>query len=153
MKKIFYLFVVLIITLPVILWGASPAAAAQKTEFSCTETFIETIDPGVWTFPDGNLHIRGMVQLLDESAPDPRDIGENTVLVNANWNANGIGPMWGTFTFETNEGGLWQGTWAGLMTELGPKYTAAGDGYGMYSGMKIWVDVNYGECRVTFLSH
>ncbi len=153
MKKYHNLFGATIIVLSMVLYGAAPAAAAEKDVLPCTETSAGLIDPGTWTFPDGNIHIRGMVELLDESSPDPRDIGQNTIVLNANWNSEFTGPMWGTFSLVTEEGGLWEGTWAGLMTQQGPQYNATGDGFGLYAGMKIWVDMDYGVCQVTFLEH
>lgn len=145
MKKNYFLFTVI---LAVLLLGVTPVMAAEKIEFPCTETFVAELDPGTWTFPGGNIHVRGMVQLSREEAPDPRNTGYNTVVVNANWRPDWTGPMWGTFRLETDEGGVWEGTWAGRMTEQGSRYHAVGTGFGLYSGMKIWVDMNYGDCQV-----
>ena len=145
----FSLVVLMALTL-VLLFGVGAANAADKTVFPCNEELIETLDPGTWTYPGGNIHIRGMVQLFRETSPDPRNIGNNTVVVNANWNSEFHGPMWGTFSSVTDEGGLWEGTWAGRLTEKGPVYNATGKGYGIYAGMKMWVDVDYGACTVTF---
>jgi hypothetical protein len=150
MKKNYFLFGTILAVLAVLLLGIAPVMAAEKTEFPCTETFIDTLDIGTWAYPGGNIHIRGMVQFFREESPDPRNIGYNTVVVNANWRPDGTGPMWGTFHLVTDEDGLWEGTWAGMITEQGPRYHAVGNGFGLYSGMKIWVDVNYGDCQVQF---
>ncbi len=111
------------------------------------------LDYGTWSYPDGNIHIRGMVELFRNTGPDPRITGYNTVTVSANWQSDYTGPMSGTFRFETDEGGLWMGTWAGQMTGAGPVYSGSADGYGMYAGMKMWVDMNYGVCTLTILEH
>ena len=151
MKTRKFSLVVLIALMLVLLLGVGSANAADKSVFPCNEELIETLDPGTWTYPGGKIHIRGMVQLFRETSPDPRNIGYNTVVVNANWNSDFHGPMWGTFSNATDEGGLWKGTWAGRVTENGPVYHATGKGHGIYAGMKMWVDVHYGACTVTFL--
>lgn len=153
MKKSFFLFGGLLAIVAVFLLGIAPVAAAEKTVFPCFETYVETLDPGTWAFPGGNIHIRGLVEVFREDAPDPRNVGYNTVVVNANWRPDWTGPIWGTFRLETDEGGLWEGTWAGMMTEAGSWYQAVGNGYGIYAGMKIWVDMNYGVCQTTILKH
>ncbi|HSF80557.1 MAG TPA: hypothetical protein VLA49_04965 [Anaerolineales bacterium] len=153
MKKKYVRISAILVVMAVLLVGIAPVTAAEKTEFPCTEETIALLDPGTMSFPDGNVHIRGMVILAREEAPDPRDQGYNTVVVNANWGKDGSGPMWGTFRMETDEGGLWKGTWAGMDTGQGSWYNAVGDGFGLYAGMKIWVKVNYGDCQVSFLEH
>jgi len=153
MKKSYFLLGVLLVILAIPLFGVTPVTAAEKTEFPCTEELIANLDPGTWTYPNGNIHIRGMIQLFRETGPDPRIVGDNTVVVNANWQSDWTGPIWGTFSFVTDEGGLWEGTWAGQMTEAGAVYNGSGNGYGMYAGMKMWVDMNYGVCTITVLEH
>ena len=152
MRKNIFRFAAILFVMALLLGGIAPAAAAEKTEYQCTETLVAILDPGTWSFPDGNLHIRGMVQLFREEAPDPRTVGNNTVVVNTNWRPDGTGPMWGTFRMETDEGGLWKGTWAGKMTEGGSFYQGVGDGFGLYAGMKLFVDMNYGVCQITILN-
>jgi hypothetical protein len=151
-RKIYGMGVILVV-MAVLLTGVAPVTAAEKTEFPCTETFVATLDPGSWAFPDGNIHIRGSVSLFREEAPDPRSVGDNTVVANANWRSDGTGPIWGTWRLETDEGGAWEGTWNGMMTEAGAWYNARGDGSGLYTGMKMWVDMNFGACQVTILEH
>jgi hypothetical protein len=153
MRKNYFRFSAILFVMAVLLLGVSPVAAAEKTEFQCTETGVAMLNPGTWSFPDGNVHIRGMVQLLREEAPDPRSVGDNTVVVNANWRSDGTGPMWGTWRLETDEGGLWEGTWAGQMTEQGSWYNAVGDGIDLYAGMKMWVNMNFGDCQIKVLEH
>lgn len=137
----------------VLMIGVALVTPAEKTEFACTETFVAALDPGSWAFPDGNIHLRGRVSIFREEAPDPRSVGDNTVVANANLRSDGTGPIWGTWRLETDEGGAWEGTWNGMMTEAGAWYNARGDGSGMYTGMKMFVDMSFGECQVTILAH
>ena len=151
MRSKFFRFFIILTVLAVALLGVVPVTAADKTEFQCTETFIGILDPGTWSFPDSNIHIRGMVQLLNEDAPDPRVVGENTVEINANFRPDGTGPWWGTWRLETDEGGLWVGTAAGQVTEQGTWYNGVGKGIGLYDGMTLFVDMNYGVCNIRIL--
>ncbi len=151
MKKKYVRFGAILAVMAVLLVGIVPVTAAEKTVFACTEETIALLDPGTVSFPDGNVHIRGMVIQALEDAPDPRNQGINTIVVNANWGKDGTGPMWGTFHMVTDEGGTWKGTWAGRDTGQGSWYNAVGNGFGKYAGMKIWIDKNYDDCQVTFL--
>lgn len=151
MKKNYIRFSAFLVVMAVFLIGIVPVLAAEETEFQCAETFVAILNPGTWSFPDRNAHIRGMVELLRDDAPDPRAVGDNTVVVNANWRPDGTGPMWGTWRLETDEGGLWEGTWAGQVTGQGSWYNGVGDGIGLYTGMTMLVDMNYGVCQIRIL--
>lgn len=111
-----------------------PAVASAKTNVkhcSGTESLIETLDPGVWTFPDGNIHMRGMVSEYAEEMNCPEVNGTNTVVMNANWDANYIGPMWGTNRLVTSYagGGVWRGYWSGKLNPDGTlSYTGSSQG-------------------------
>lgn len=142
---------IFLITVVALLLAVTPAIAANKVEFQCTPTYSHLLNIGDWTYPDGNIHIRGMVQSEHSVAPDPRCVGDNTIVINANWHADGTGPMWGTFRYETTEGGIWEGTWAGRMTDEGSWYNATGNGYGIYAGMKIFVDKVFDVTTITIL--
>ncbi len=137
------LILTIVTTLGVLLAFAAPIAAqASVTEFT-GEDFCNSsnpINPGIWTFPDGNVHVRGRVFMCREESSDPRNTGNNELVMNANWDSNMLGPMHGTFRMVTDEGGVWVGTWEGLMTRSGYQYHATGTGQGRYEGMKIWVD-------------
>jgi hypothetical protein len=152
MKKYIFQLTALLTIFTLLLPGVVPVMAAEKIEFQCTEELLEVLDYGRWTYPNGNIHIRGMIQQFNEQSSDSRMNGINTVDLNANWYADFTGPMWGTFELETDDGG-WEGTWAGLMTNQGPRYNAVGDGIGDYAGMKLWINVNYGVCTGSILEH
>jgi hypothetical protein len=86
------------------------AVSAQATFSACEGDFIPLgiLDPGAWTYPGGNMHVRGMVGQYQQYMPtsDPRCNGLNTVVTNANWDAYGVGPSWGTFHVALAEGSL-----------------------------------------------
>lgn len=127
-------------------FAAPIAAQASVTEIAGTESCFPS-DVGIWTFPAGNVHVRGMVLLCREESSDPRGTGDNTVVLNANWDSGSLGPMWGTYHFETDEGGVWEGTWEGMVTTNGSQYHATATGRGVYEGMKQWVDSANGVWR------
>lgn len=133
--------VVSILALAAFLLFAAPAAAqAESTLITGTESCVTT-DPGTMTFlPGGNIHIRGMVQQCTELSSDPRAAGVNTVVVNANWDSEFIGPMWGTWSLASEDGGVWQGTWEGMLTESASHVRAVGKGQGIDSGLLMWID-------------
>jgi hypothetical protein len=146
----------IVATIAFVLLATVPLAAKSAiTEYECGEELLYTeVEPTITFLPSGNIHLRDMVNVYAETndLQDPRAIGLNHVVVNANWDENWLGPMWGTFMLET-DGGVWEGTWAGQMTEEGGWYNASGNGQGMYEGMKIWIDVAPGSCRGRILDH
>jgi len=150
-KKIKTIVFVTVIGLALIIAG-SASAEASDTRFECgPEGPAMTTDPGTWSFPDGNIHIRGMKQFSRVDCPDSRQVGTNYITVNANWDQSYHGPMWGTFTFISDEGGKWTGTWNGQLTENGSWYNASGKGQGIYAGMKLWVDKEYDSTSMRIL--
>ncbi len=133
------LILTIVTVLGVLLVFAAPIAAqATVTEFTETESCFP-INPGTWTFPDGNIHVRGMVLQCTDTASDPRVSGTNAVVLNANWDANSLGPVWGIWRL-VNEGGVWEGTWEGMMTTSGSQIHIAGAGTGRYEGLKLWLN-------------
>lgn len=109
-KRMILAILALIVALALV--TGSVAAKATKTEFAGTTSFGEVIDPGVWTFPGGNVHIRGVVQTAYLVADDPRVTGTETVFGNANLDAFSAGRAWGTSHIEVayEGGGVWEGT-------------------------------------------
>jgi hypothetical protein len=146
MRNKFLLLSMILVVLAVILVSIIPAMAAEKTPFTCVETVLGLADPGeVKVLPNGSRHIRGALLLADEWADDPRLVGKNYIDYNANLNTDLSGPMWGTFRIETagNEGSGWEGTYAGRREEF---YNAVADGFGDYTGMKIWWNKSGDDC-------
>jgi hypothetical protein len=148
-KRFLHLSAILIVTV-LLLAAVVSVSAGGRVTVPCTETFLATLDPGVWTYPGGNIHIRGMVNQYQEGSTDPRNVGINTVTINANWKPDYTGPMWGTFHLLTDEGGEWYGSWNGTNSAGGADYHAIGNGIGLYEGQMSWVDVQYGVCTVTY---
>lgn len=96
----------------------SVAASATRIECTGTESPPTVLDEGVWTFPGGNIHVRDRVSRYEEVSPAcPQLAGITTATMNANWNANFVGPMWGTGLTATDYGGggVWQGHWQGAL--------------------------------------
>jgi len=127
-----------------------PGASAQATIIPCEGAFIPlgVLDYGVVTEPGENMHIRGMIAQYQQDMPgsDPRCSGINTVVTNANWDAYGVGPAWGTFhvdlTDESTAG--WDGTWTGMSYADGTtSIRVKGRGYGDLEGLKVFVDIQF----------
>ena len=87
-----YLIFALVFLLMIVPVGVSAKATVKHC--SGTETLIQMLNPGVWKFPDGNVHVRGMVSEYTEEMSCPEGSGTNTVIMNANWDANYVGPIW-----------------------------------------------------------
>ena len=138
-KKLSLITLVAVFAVALLIVGSAAAQASEST-FTCTNAGYQTTDMGSWSYPNGNIHIRGMKQTTLSTCGDPRVTGYNDITVNANWDSNFTGPMWGEFTFHSDEGGTWKGTWNGMMTSDGSWYNAVGKGYGQYEGLKLWID-------------
>jgi hypothetical protein len=145
------------LALAVVLLAVAPLGAKSNvSEFECFETPLGIIQPPeVHVTPSGNMHLRGMVSQYEEySLTEPRLNGVNSVEVNANWDADGHGPMWGTFINNSTAGdGAWEGTWEGQLDADGVTYHATGKGTGAYAGMKLWIDVGPSGCSGRILDH
>jgi hypothetical protein len=79
---------------------------------------------------------------------DPRCSGLNTVVTNANWDAYGAGPSWGTFHVAPNEysnyTGGWDGIWTGMSYADGSaSIQVVGHGYGDLEGLQVFVDIAF----------
>jgi hypothetical protein len=142
MKHHKYLFR-LVLALVAVLLTASPAiAGAQRTTFTGSSNFAETLDAGDWTFlPSGNVLARGIVERYDDAGTDPRITGEETIVSNGNFRPAPSSPLglagqlWGTFHIE-NEGGSWDGTFTSEITEGGEYfYRGVAQGSGGYEGL------------------
>src|SRR3990172_1285732 len=109
-RKLLLTTLITVIAIVLLIAGSASAQASEST-FTCTDEGYNTTDIGTWSFPDGNIHIRGMKQTAHSICDDPRVTGYNYITVNANWDANYTGPIWGTFTLQSDAGGTWIGTW------------------------------------------
>ena len=126
------------------------AVCAAATFTTCQGAFIPlgVLDPGTWTYPGGNWHVRDMVGQYQQVMPgsDSRCNGLNTVTTNANWDAYGVGPSWGTFHVVLEDGspGGWDGTWTGMSYADGrTSIRVVGHGYGDLAGQHVFVDIEF----------
>ena len=126
-----------------VLLSVSPAmASAQRTTFTGTSNFGETLNAGEWTYlPGGNVRARGIVETYNDVGTDPRVTGQETIVSNGNFRPApsselGLaGRLWGTFHIE-NEGGAWGGTFTSEITEGGEYfYRGVAHGSGGYEGL------------------
>jgi hypothetical protein len=133
----------LVLALVAVLLSASPAIArAQRTTFTGTSNFGETLNAGEWTYlPSGNVRARGIVERYHDVATDPRAAGEETIVSNGNFRPApsselGLaGHLWGTFHI-VNEGGTWDGTFTSEITAGGEYfYRGVAHGSGGYEGL------------------
>ena len=145
---------------------APTSFAADKFEIAASETF----DPfGIFGPPTGEFlafgtvkcpgyeptgdpmqpcpvgsrqHTRDVVVKSRTESTDPSMSGWMTVVLNSNLDADGVGPVWGTFRTELDGGGIWEGTWQGLRIAEDGYWIATlhvvGKGYGgLVDGMKM----------------
>jgi hypothetical protein len=137
-----------VLTLVVLLVVASGPAAARGATMECTgtEVRIAVLDPGVWAFPGGNIRVKGMVSQYQETSTCPELSGVLTSTMNAAWDANFVGPMWGTGMNETayGGGGVWKGRWQGALSADGRcAYEAVMHGIsGSVTGMKMTLNAD-----------
>ena len=91
-------------------------------------------------------HLRNTEIISVVSSSDERVTGLMTVLLNANWNTDFEGPVWGTFSIEVASGGTWVGTWQGLRKRVDEnEWTGTlhviGKGYGgIVDGMQLMAE-------------
>lgn len=139
----------LIALMAVPLLVAQPVGAkATKTTFTGIECAIATFDEGTVTHPGGNTHIRGREAVDREDAVDePRMTGRAYLYANANLDANGVGPLWGTWTITPDgpfEGGIWEGQFTGMAHADGSRsFGRVGHGRGDFEGQKVIMTIEY----------
>ena len=95
---------------------APPTAgpAGQGVHVTGTETVVAVANKGTATTVDGVLQVRGIVATTTDAMSDPRVSGTGTIGGNYDrWPPGPGATQWGTYRLE-NEGGTWEGTWAGV---------------------------------------
>ena len=75
--------------------------------------------------PDSRIAVRSVAGVSRMASTSPRLAGSFSWEMNANWDADGTGPAWGTFRLELDEGGVWEGSWTNRRSKL--------------DGMAVWV--------------
>jgi hypothetical protein len=83
----------------------------------------ELLDPAPdpWENPctaGSRIHIRGYVITTEFISTDSRVEGVSTIAVNANFDADGSGPAWGTISIAPDDGGTWDGVWEGIRKKV-----------------------------------
>ena len=159
----------------VLLLGAMMAPtsfASEKSDFTASEVFNpldilpgvpvagEFVYPGTAKCPGyeptGNpeqpcpagsrTHLRDTVIISQVISMDARMTGLMTIELNANWDADFAGPLWGTFSLAVDSGGTWVGTWQGLRERVAEDQWEGtlhviGKGYGgIVDGMKVMAE-------------
>lgn len=120
-------------------------SAAEKTHFTATDTFDPfnllgggvvggIISPGTVACPGfeptgipgdpcppgSRIHTRGFTILTVFESADDRVRGEATITINANFDADGNGPAWGTISVDiVDDDGTWDGRWEGVRVKEG----------------------------------
>jgi len=141
MKKHLMLVILALIAALLLVTGLV-AAKAMVVEFTGTLTPVGFY-PGTVTNPDGNIHIRGEIEEFRVDATDPRVSGTMSVVINANWNSSGVGPMRGTYRLDS-VGGFWEGTWTGMRHADGSiSVRNVGHGREDFEGLKVWTTIEF----------
>jgi len=138
-NKGFRLLTILLLVAALATIGAAPGIQNPLvTQFSGTETFGPVVNPGTMALhDDGQLMIRGLVQMAHDENTDGRVSGDITLVINTNFDAATFsGQMWGTAHLQ-NAGGEWFISWVGDRTPEGHSdIRAVGRGAGGYAGLQ-----------------
>jgi hypothetical protein len=114
------------------------AADVLRTDFTSWVTAVDVLEPGEPSYPDGRGHFRDRVEGLIIDSEDDYLVGYRVAHINGNLDANGLGPVWGTYHMEVDAyDGYWEGSFTGKFTEAGPVIRMQGQGYGELEGMRI----------------
>lgn len=127
--------------------GSSPAgAAATDDPTRAAAQFEQTVrvrpvNSGTPEDIDGVPHLLGVVSSYRvESDPDPRLVGEGVFSFDGAEFWPGIGPVWGTFRLET-EDGAWVGPFSGMARPGETRLSGWLVGEGTYEGMSQYRDM------------
>ena len=106
-----------------LLWSAAPAAAqATRINFTGTGQIAGLIDLGSMSFPDGQVHIRGLVQSAVYNL-GPLGNALAIIEINANFSPPDMtGHAWGTFVLFAADGSVSEGTWTGKRERVAPDH-------------------------------
>jgi hypothetical protein len=94
-------------------------AAAAIAPFTASDQPVEVLDPGLVSVQGGRILWRGLVVRSRIDASDARFSGFLVATLNANWNLQGEGAVWGKFTHDVDTGGRWEGVWRAHRTRTG----------------------------------
>ena len=138
MKKRLLILLVCLTLLSIL--AVPTAAKTTRTEYEGEEYCYPMEGGQHWVSEDGVYHVRGAQSHCTDVTDDQRMSGYALITVNANFQFSDTGvygPMWGT-VLVSNEGGHWEGTWTGKVTELeGSTYIrSVVFGHGDYEGLQ-----------------
>lgn len=98
----------------------------QSNYISGETKLIEIVNPGtVKQLGDGNRQVRNRVAVFLDSSNNSQLSGQRLVVLSHNFDANGYGNCYGTFSIETTSG-LWEGDFKGQTTASGTTIKAIG---------------------------
>jgi len=123
---------------------ATPAPATagppdQGVHVTGTEVVIALTSRGTTETVGGVVQVRGIAATTEDSMSDPRVSGTGTIGGNYDRWVGGA-TQWGTYLLE-NEGGSWEGTWAGIAYGGSPPVEDASVwlvGAGGYAGLSYY---------------
>lgn len=115
-------------------------AQGNQTSFSGTK-WITYLVPGTYTYPGGNIHLRGQYMKFRIASEETRVAGVEAIVANANWDAEGTGPVWGSFTLEVAPESYWEGIFQGKMTPDGLFLHQVGVGKGDLKGLTMRAEI------------
>jgi hypothetical protein len=117
MQRIGILSLVFLLTVATTGWGGNPQCRNGK--FHAKDTFVQPVDPGTITPVPGGIRLRGAINIYHIDASDERITGDYTITLNANWDMDYAGPVWGSFTCDRPDGGEWSGVFYGWRYKVG----------------------------------
>jgi len=77
-----------------------------------------TGDPAQPCPPGSRIHVRGVSGMSRMASGSPLLAGSFYWEMNANWDAAGTGPAWGSFRLELDAGGVWEGSWTNKRSKV-----------------------------------
>jgi len=131
-------------------------AEGKATRISFTQAdYCMVTSLGTYWYADDTIHVRGLTMECDQQASIQQLIGTVSVVINADLDATGSGPIRWTWRMET-EGGGWEGVSQGkvtgfLLSEMSGTFRSVGHGTGDYEGQQYFADgvIGYGWVTAT----
>ena len=126
-----------------LLMAATAEGKATRISFAHADYCMVT-SLGTYWYANDTIHVRGFAMECDQQADIQQLIGTTSVLINADLDATGSGPIRWTWRMET-EGGGWEGVSHGtvaafLLPEMSGTFRSVGHGTGDYEGQQYFAD-------------
>jgi hypothetical protein len=136
--------VLILCVAPVQAWP--PRTTAESFE-TCDLSTVQ----GSITTRGGMTFWRDVTLTCYYTSDDPRARGVGYSTINANLDANGNGPAWGTCYFVSDEGGIWPGRWHQQWTATSRTGKGVAPGEGIYQGQTAILTFNNPQITWEFL--